>query len=326
MEHVYSSVSTEHTHVHPDRHIAPRGTTPHLPVTESDNFVLPGYPVEEYFELRSRGATRAMIQQFDMGFSDLEGITAWADSTIFEEFSGMPCSISISKQGQNSHFLRLGIVAASLFALEGYDMLPGHKWRIHLGRCLQLEPDDLDGSIFIEDLLEEITVAPRWWETLCTTESDETLWVTKPSTDLNLKSTTSDSNDEEYDIEAWRYSSEPDEFEEADEEGISVGKVLRMREARVADAPIRLPTEYLEDEDENSGEEDAIMDEIDTGFESDTDWSARDPSTDEEGVADESTVPKGAVEAEDIEMNNASDTESTGDNPGSDWESNDADV
>lgn len=66
-----------------------------------------------------------------------------------------------------------------LFAEYSNDLIcDGEKWKIYLGRRIYLHQNDPDGSIFIEELLEEIMKAPQpdQWETV--KEGDT--WVTRP--------------------------------------------------------------------------------------------------------------------------------------------------
>lgn len=93
-----------------------------------------------------------MCETFQLEFDKEEGISAWADEAIFEAFSGDR-------------------------------MAQGDRWRIRLGRRIQLDPDDLDGSEFLEDLLEDVLFYPvkfgamPRWETV-KAQSGE--WVTQP--------------------------------------------------------------------------------------------------------------------------------------------------
>ena len=63
-----------------------------------------------------------MCETFHLSFSEEDGIIAWADDKIYEQFSGPA-------------------------------MLKGDFWKIHLGRRIDLDEDDLDGLMFIEGLL-----------------------------------------------------------------------------------------------------------------------------------------------------------------------------
>lgn len=144
--------------------LALRGDTPIREEALEGCVPLHGYSFEEYEDLIGRGATRLMIQQFDMEFSDEEGIgkpltllpifallkftcliVAWADQALFEDFANKR-------------------------------MLPDARWKIHLGRQVTLEPGDADGSIFVEDLLEEAARSPHRWDT----SYDGEFWVTQP--------------------------------------------------------------------------------------------------------------------------------------------------
>ena len=94
--------------------------------------------MDEYTQLLRRGATRLMCETFYLEFTKEDGIFAWADQNLYEEFSG-PL------------------------------MLPGDFWKIHLGRRIELDEDDLDGGQFLEELLEDaLYFANRLipWETV----------------------------------------------------------------------------------------------------------------------------------------------------------------
>ncbi|KAF9526244.1 hypothetical protein CPB83DRAFT_497684 [Crepidotus variabilis] len=168
---VDSSLTTDDNFaIHPDRSLIPRGTTPLLEYfpSEEDEFppseYLPSYTplrrpsrIDEYHQLRRRGATRLMCETFGLSFTYEDGIYAWADAQLFEDFSGPK-------------------------------MKEGDTWKIHLGRRIHLDDDDLDGSGFIEALLEETVYFPaaidvsfgerefRDWDT---TEETDGIWVTK---------------------------------------------------------------------------------------------------------------------------------------------------
>lgn len=93
-----------------------------------------------------------MIATFQMTFSEEEGIIAWADDEIYQQFSGP-------------------------------GMKNGDQWKIMLGRRIRLDVDDLDGSIFVEELLEDAIMHPLLadptWETV-RVEGDSKVWVTRP--------------------------------------------------------------------------------------------------------------------------------------------------
>lgn len=85
------SVSTNGVAIHPDRSLVPRGNTPLLDLDPADNHILPeGYRGREteYFQLLKRGATRLMCETFHLEFTYKDGIFAWADTNIYDEFSG----------------------------------------------------------------------------------------------------------------------------------------------------------------------------------------------------------------------------------------------
>lgn len=124
-----------------DRSLVPRGGTP-LPDLESVlgtklPFELPleyrprACRKEEYLELRRRGATQLMCEEFHLEFTYESGIYAWADSDLFDEF-------------------------------EPSCMEEGDFWKIHLGRRIVLDEDDHDGSKFIEGILEDALVFPSF--------------------------------------------------------------------------------------------------------------------------------------------------------------------
>ncbi|KAF5329571.1 hypothetical protein D9619_009340 [Psilocybe cf. subviscida] len=147
------SVSTTNLAIHPDRSLVPRGDTPLGGIDPNCN--PSGSPPEEYhgrkdeyLQLLQRGATRLMCETFHLEFTHTGGIYAWADADIFDEFSG-----PLMKQG--------------------------HFWKIHLGRRIRLEEDDIDGSVFIESLLEDAVVFPMRVEGCSKTHEQ---WETKQET------------------------------------------------------------------------------------------------------------------------------------------------
>ncbi|KAJ7786360.1 hypothetical protein B0H16DRAFT_28529 [Mycena metata] len=137
-----------------DRGSVPRGDTP---LRDLEQYVLPSYmsahDSDEYEQLRRRGATRLMCETFQLQFDSDTGIIAWADSDIYDEFSG-PL------------------------------MQQGDFWKIMLGRRIQLDDDDPDGSGFIEALLEDALLMPLQncgrWETV---EESPGIWVTRSPQD-----------------------------------------------------------------------------------------------------------------------------------------------
>jgi hypothetical protein len=101
-----------------------------------------------------------MCETFHLEFDHKTGIVAWADGDMYDAFSGP-------------------------------QMKPGDFWKIQLGRCIQLDADDFDGSQFLEDLLEEVLLYPmrstlstrtkERWETV---REAPRIWVTRPMADL----------------------------------------------------------------------------------------------------------------------------------------------
>ena len=97
-----------------------------------------------------------MCETFHLSFSEKEGIIAWADEDIFEQFSGPA-------------------------------MLEGDFWKIHLGRRIELDEDDMNGSMFIEGLLEDVLLYPHHWhsvekyrnEAWETVEESPGIWITR---------------------------------------------------------------------------------------------------------------------------------------------------
>lgn len=89
-----------------------------------------------------------MCETFHLEFTKEDGIFAWADQNLYEEFAG-PL------------------------------MQPGDFWKIHLGRRIELDEDDLDGAQFLEELLEDALYFASHlipWETV---EETPGIWVTR---------------------------------------------------------------------------------------------------------------------------------------------------
>lgn len=173
-----------------DRALAARATTPLLDLPESGIVVplhykdhgssrlYPGHPstdrTAEYIELRRRGATRAMCEEFSLEFDPESGIVAWVNQDIMEEFSGSA-------------------------------MQEGDQWKIYLGRRIQLDEEDTDGTFFIEGILEDGMIfvpkrrTPRW----VTIKVSDTTWGTMPNPALEgpLEFEGTDDEDDEDDEE-----------------------------------------------------------------------------------------------------------------------------
>ncbi|KAJ7630981.1 hypothetical protein FB45DRAFT_1152655 [Roridomyces roridus] len=134
--------------LNPDRVSRPRGDTP---LRDEEVYSIPsGYSFDEYDELRRRGATRLMCLTFRLEFRWDVGIIAWADGDLLYEFAGARIKV-------------------------------GDHWKIHLGRRIELDEEDLDGSVFMETLLEDAVIysVPTLdckWETV---EEAPGVWVTR---------------------------------------------------------------------------------------------------------------------------------------------------
>ena len=94
---------------------------------------------ESYLALLSRGATPLMCERYGLEFTNENGIVAWADPELYDMYAGSAI--------QEEEF-----------------------WKIYLGRRIDLDEEDEDGSEFMHDLLEEILLFPvmsedQQWET-----------------------------------------------------------------------------------------------------------------------------------------------------------------
>ena len=106
---------------------------------------------EDYLALLSRGATPLMCDRYNLEFTNENGIVAWADPELYEVYAGSAMQI-------------------------------GDFWKIYLGRRIDLDEKDEDGSEFMHDLLEEILLFPvtsedKEWETA---EEQPGIWATRP--------------------------------------------------------------------------------------------------------------------------------------------------
>lgn len=277
------SHSTESHAISTSRSRAPRSTTPLLrrskiKVAQPPNVYL--RRMDEYTQLLRRGATRLMCETFHLEFTKEDGIFAWADQNLYEEFSG-PL------------------------------MQPGDFWKIHLGGRIELDEDDLDGAQFLEELLEDALYFANHlipWETV---EETPGIWVTRlakkgsmakmleDSEAIELKSDDSEGSDEELEDEQAKlkdvqpgpirdleeYDKEGDEVEEDFEDETSdmllddPGWATR---ANICDSGYPSDSEMDEEEDDNTlpdvalaGEATAddvefVQSDCDSDFDSDT--------------------------------------------------------
>ena len=220
------AVSTHSDALDSDRSRIPRGTTPLFDINPSVSAPSPDYHgrAEEFRALLQRGATRLMCETFHLSFSEQDGIIAWADHDIYEQFSGPA-------------------------------MLKGDFWKIHLGRRIELDEGDLDGSMFIEGLLEDVLLYPHHWSSMKkyrnegweTVEESPGIWITRLMSARIMGDP--DSGSENIDAE---------EFEELPLELLDpVDRYERLLDAPPAPdtGPVITSDEYeLSDEEEESGE------------------------------------------------------------------------
>ncbi|KAJ6519862.1 hypothetical protein C8R45DRAFT_953032 [Mycena sanguinolenta] len=161
----YDADYTVNESLNPDRLPNPRGDTPLHDYEPQSLLPPPAYMNRqvEYEALRQRGATRLMCETFNLEFDEATGIVAWADGDIYRQFSG-PL------------------------------MQHGDFWKIMLGRRVQLDDDDPDGSLLIEALLGDVILSPlassQEWETV---EESPGIWVTRPVDDEDPSASENDS-------------------------------------------------------------------------------------------------------------------------------------
>lgn len=93
-----------------------------------------------------------MIETFSLEYSPEQGIFAWADLALYDEFTGPKMKI-------------------------------GNCWEIQLGRRLVLDEEDPDGSIFIEGIIEAAVIFPSAIQEWGTVETSPGVWVTRMKRD-----------------------------------------------------------------------------------------------------------------------------------------------
>ncbi|THU81364.1 hypothetical protein K435DRAFT_785043 [Dendrothele bispora CBS 962.96] len=141
-----------------DRSLKPRGDTP-LPEYNPIDVPWLYRPtrVDEYAQLRRRGATINMCKTFSLSFDMDQGITAELTPQIKETFGGP-------------------------------EMLETDTWMLYLGRRVTPDEDDLDGSDFIIGLLEDAllfehchySIGHTQWTTV-RPKGKTNLWITYPT-------------------------------------------------------------------------------------------------------------------------------------------------
>ena len=201
-----------------DRQTAPRGTTPLLDAPP-EGFIIPlTYRGREweYYQLLRRGATRFMCEQFQLGFTQAEGIVASANDYLYQEFSSD-------------------------------EMEEGDVWKIYLGRRIELDEEDVDGTDFIEGLLEDgalfVPDACRW----TTVKEAPKLWVTRPN--MKISRHEAESDDEGEDI-----IEDEDDDDDEDEKG---GEENDNDNEEVEGAAEPIENEYdIEEDDDEEDESD----------------------------------------------------------------------
>ncbi|KAG5649668.1 hypothetical protein H0H81_002576 [Sphagnurus paluster] len=265
-----------------DRMQAPRGDTP-LPNVGPFR-PLPGYTREMYMALLQRGATRLMIETFKLHFTPEHGIFAWADATLYDEFSGPA-------------------------------MLNGDCWKIQLGRRFDLDEDDLDGAAFIEGILEEAVMfpkVPQQWETVLECPG---VWVTRMVADW-VAAAAADEDDEDDDDKnddgEDDANADDDDADDDDDDDEDMDKEAREYHIRCGDLPLedngpvrRCPgydtsDDHGSDDEMNApiGEDGSVTQSDDVDMEEDMGWafSASAPDGDFDPGSDEKDepVPRGA--------------------------------
>ncbi len=161
-----------------------------------------------------------MCKKFYLEFSDEQGIFAWADEDLYEEFAGPQMGVE-------------------------------DVWKIHLGRRITLDMDDLDGSEFIEGLIEDALLFPlrhplskqdsEKWQTV---EESPGIWVTKLKAQGKLTGN-SDEDDEDSNIYEQKYDDE-------------------LVKPPTEDVPVHLKNYMFDHDDDLEGDKDAM--EEDPGY------------------------------------------------------------
>jgi len=176
-----------------------------------------------------------------MEFKQKTDMVAWADQSLYQTFAGPA-------------------------------MQKGDFWKIHFGRCIELDDDDLDGSQFLEDLLEDALLFPlrsdlshrthERWETV---EESPGMWVTRPmaSLEVELDDDTDDADDN---------SSDYDEHGGLDESMEARAK-LEMRDWVYQQSDAIRADAYKTDEDEGEADEEVEDEAQDDVQMSDPGWS-----------------------------------------------------
>lgn len=241
-------------------------------------------------------------------------------------------------------------------------MAPGDQWKIHLGRRIYLSREDFDGSMFIEELIEEIIHCPRPDRWTTAKQTGTSVWVTK-AVDFP-RNEDGDDNDYEWDGSSWAppAGSTGEEYERpwyekdkyVDDAGVGTFAEDWMHDQEMEEQmnPLRYFDEYEPGNGDGEDEEEMEVVELalEEAMESDSDWSVKDQTAKEkerfrdeqkaswkdtqEALAEKSnTSERPALNAGrdvtmgdpgDEDQNSGQDDEETeSDEPGSGWDSND---
>ncbi|KAG6843902.1 hypothetical protein H0H87_011910 [Tephrocybe sp. NHM501043] len=205
-----------------DREQAPRGYTP-LPDIGCPSLPLLGYSLEQYTSLVQRGATRLMIETFNLQFTNEAGIFAWADSTLYAEFAGPK-------------------------------MREGDFWKIQLGRRFDLDDNDLDGAGFIEGILEDAILFPGkgglQWETV---EESPGIWVTRTVETGDVDEREKNNGEDEW----------PWDEDELEGKTLHEVEDEHLTQPFIDDGPVLTRPGYDTSDDHSSDDEEMIVDEED---------------------------------------------------------------
>lgn len=145
----------------------------------------------DYYALIGRGATDAMIETFQMEFSEKEAITSYYVlllTIIIKARASSSCSLfartTSELQHRNIIFFYLSITVAwadeTLFRKFTTNVMGlGDQWKIYLSRRILLSHNDADGSISVEELTDEIMHRLRCHKWATDKQVGTIVWATK---------------------------------------------------------------------------------------------------------------------------------------------------
>ncbi|KAJ7786359.1 hypothetical protein B0H16DRAFT_28465 [Mycena metata] len=252
-----------------DRVLTPRGDTP---LGEDVRCFPPAIycnRMEEYAELRRRGASRAMCETYQLQFHPTNGIIAWADEDLYEDFAGPA-------------------------------MQTGDSWKLMLGRRIELDEDDLDGSQFMVALLEDGVVFPLphcGWETV---EEEPGIWVTRSGTGMDNTpkippAPSAPACDTNAHLKTCVEPVEAHDYQEIKQED---DDIFLRRSLSFSDLPTAMDVDTREDSDRNSTEEDSEGDGQENGDEQEDDRDSEDEEHEDEDDQDEDDQEDGEPDSE----------------------------